>query len=72
MLAHNSNTVYLSLLSTNLPLWHIVESRASLYQKDRDKFHLLLQQKRPISSASATKEEDKSISSNNSQGELLW
>ena len=72
MLAHNSNTVYLSLLSTNLPLWHIVESRASLYQKDRDKFHLLLQQKSPISSASATKEEDKSIFTNNSQGKLLW
>ena len=74
MLAHNSNTVYLSLLSTDLPLWHIIESRASLYQKNRDKFHLLLKQKSPISSALVTKEENKNryISTNDSQGELLW
>ena len=72
MLAHNSNTVYLSLLSTNLPLWHIIEGRASLYQKDRDKFHLLLQQKSSRSSVLVTKDEDKAISPNNSQEELLW
>jgi hypothetical protein len=45
MLANNRKTVYLSLISTDLPLWNIIEANASLYQKDRDRFHLLLNQK---------------------------
>ena len=72
MLAHNQNTVYLSLLSTNLPLWHIIESKASLYQRDRDKFHLLLNQESSLSSASTIDSEEEDVSINNSQQELLW
>ena len=72
MLAHNRNTVYLSLLSTNLPLWHIIESKASLYQKDRDKFHLLLSQEHSLSSVSRIDHKDEAIPINNLPRELLW
>lgn len=70
MLAHNHNKVYLSLLSTDLPLWHIVESKASLYQKDRDKFHLLLTQKNCLSSTLT--QENQSIACNQVKKELFW
>ena len=36
--------VYLSFISTDLPIWNIIEAKASLYQKEKDKFHLLLTQ----------------------------
>ena len=44
MLADSRKNVYLSFISTDLPLWNIIEGHASLYQKDRSKFHLLLSQ----------------------------
>ncbi len=72
MLAHNRNTVYLSVLSTDLPLWHIIESKASLYQKDQDQFHLLLNQEHSQSSASIMENKDEAIKINNPQSELLW
>lgn len=42
MLTHHRKPVYLSLISTDLPVWSVVETAATLYQKDRDRFHLLL------------------------------
>lgn len=42
MLTHHRKPVSLSLVSTDLPLWSVVETAATLYQKDRDRFHLLL------------------------------
>lgn len=44
MLADSRKNVYLSFISTDLPLWNIIEGSASLYQKDQTKFHLLLNQ----------------------------
>jgi hypothetical protein len=44
MLVHRYKTVYLSFISTDLPVWSVIEATASLYQKDRDRFHLLLDQ----------------------------
>lgn len=44
MLINRYQTVYLSFISTDLPVWNVIEASASLYQKDRDKFHLLLNQ----------------------------
>ena len=44
MLADSRKNVYLSFISTDLPLWNIIEGSASLYQKDKNKFHLLLNQ----------------------------
>lgn len=44
MLVNRYKTVYLSFIATDLPVWNIIEATASLYQKDRDRFHLLLNQ----------------------------
>lgn len=42
MLTHHRKPVSLSLISTDLPIWSVVETAATLYQKDRERFHLLL------------------------------
>jgi len=42
MLTHHRKPVFLSLVSTDFPIWSVVETAATLYQKDRDRFHLLL------------------------------
>lgn len=42
MLTHHRKPVCLSLVSTDLPIWSVVETAATLYQKDREQFHLLL------------------------------
>lgn len=42
MLTHHRKPVSLSLVSTDLPIWSVVETAATLYQKDRDRFHLLM------------------------------
>ena len=44
MLVNRYKTVYLSFIATDLPVWNIIEATASLYQKDQDRFHLLLSQ----------------------------
>jgi hypothetical protein len=47
MLTHHRRPVCLSLVSTDLPIWSTVETAATLYQKDRDRFHLLLSEPVP-------------------------
>jgi hypothetical protein len=42
MLTQHRIPVCLSLLSFDLPVWSVVETDATLYQKDADHFHLLL------------------------------
>ncbi|NEQ76271.1 MAG: hypothetical protein F6K23_26455 [Okeania sp. SIO2C9] len=42
MLTYQRKSVSLSLISTDLPIWSIVETAATLYHKDRDQFHILL------------------------------
>lgn len=42
MLTQHRKSVCLSFLSTDLPIWSVVETAATLYQKDHDRFHLLL------------------------------
>lgn len=42
MLTHHRRPVCLSLVSTDLPIWSTVETAATLYQKDQQRFHLLL------------------------------
>lgn len=44
MLVNRYKNVYLSFISSDLPVWNIIEATASLYQKDRERFHLLLNQ----------------------------
>ena len=47
MLTHHRKPVCLSLVSTDLPVWSTVETAATLYQKDQDRFHLLLSEPVP-------------------------
>ncbi|MCC5635261.1 hypothetical protein LC593_05215 [Nostoc sp. CHAB 5844] len=42
MLTYNRKPVCLSLISTDLPFWSVVETAGTLYQKDTERFHLLL------------------------------
>lgn len=42
MLTHHCKSLDLSLISTDLPVWSVVETPVTLYQKDRDRFHLVL------------------------------
>ncbi|TAF09828.1 MAG: hypothetical protein EAZ77_04440 [Nostocales cyanobacterium] len=42
MLTHHRKPVCLSIISTDLPVWSVVETAGTLYQKDPDRFHLLL------------------------------
>ncbi|MEB3337385.1 MAG: hypothetical protein VKJ46_07990 [Leptolyngbyaceae bacterium] len=42
MLTHHRKPVCLSLVSTDLPVWSVVEAAGTLYQKDKERFHLLL------------------------------
>jgi hypothetical protein len=42
MLTQHRTPICLSLVSFDLPIWSIVETDATLYQKDQERFHLLL------------------------------
>lgn len=42
MLTHFRRPVCLSLVSTDLPIWSNVETVATLYQRDAQRFHILL------------------------------
>jgi hypothetical protein len=42
MLTQHRKPVCLSLASYDLPIWSIIETNATLYQKDQERFHLLL------------------------------
>ncbi len=58
MLVNRYQTVHLSFISTDLPIWQVIEAQASLYQKDQERFHLLLnQQNLPHSVMSASAQE---------------
>lgn len=54
MLTHHRKPVCLSLISTDLPVWSVLETAATLYQKDSDRFHLLLTAPSLKSSSEAT------------------
>jgi hypothetical protein len=47
MLTHHRRPICLSLVSTDLPVWSTVEAAATLYQKDQERFHLLLSESAP-------------------------
>lgn len=53
MLTHHRRPVCLSLISTDLPILSTLETAATLYQKDLDRFHLLLHQGDPLPDANA-------------------
>ena len=47
MLTHHRRPVCLSFVSTDLPVWSTIETAATLYQKDQERFHLLLSEPAP-------------------------
>lgn len=68
MLAHRRIPVSLSFLSTDLPILQTIETSATLYQKDQERFHVLLSQDYyPESSA-----ENNSHRSKESKNRLIW
>jgi hypothetical protein len=78
MLTHHRKPVCLSLVSVDLPLWSIVETAATLYQKDTQRFHLLLTAP-PLKNSEAnpfsvndTFYADKSDPSHPTSPRLLW
>ena len=44
MLVNRYQTVSLSFISTDLPVWNTIVAKASMFQKDKERFHLLLEQ----------------------------
>ncbi|HBB34733.1 MAG TPA: hypothetical protein DDZ80_09835 [Cyanobacteria bacterium UBA8803] len=44
MLTHHRLPVCLSVVSTDLPIWFTIKTAATLYQKDQQRFHLLLRE----------------------------
>lgn len=44
MLVNRYQTVYLSFIATDLPIWNVIEATAHLYQQEPGKFYLLLHQ----------------------------
>jgi hypothetical protein len=72
MLADSRKNVYLSFISTDLPLWNIIEGSASLYQKDRTKFHLLLNQDNLPHSSYSNKPQSLSTEEEKPSKGLLW
>lgn len=70
MLVNRYKNVYLSFISTDLPFWNLVEATASLYQKDRERFHLLLD-RQDLSHSVSPFAPDSSKSERQNQG-LFW
>jgi hypothetical protein len=75
VLTQHHRTVCLSLTSFDLPVWSILETHATLYQKDEDRFHLLLteplvQDVQPFSQHIAAWET--ALNGNSQTPRLLW
>ncbi|MDY6803930.1 MAG: hypothetical protein SXA11_08995 [Cyanobacteriota bacterium] len=73
MLTHHRKPVSLSLISTDLPVWSLVETAATLYQKDRQQFHILLHEpaifERKVESDSTA---EMAFLGNSPKPRLLW
>ncbi|NJL02824.1 MAG: hypothetical protein HC838_01585 [Spirulinaceae cyanobacterium RM2_2_10] len=69
MLTHHRRPVCLSLISTDLPIWSTLETAATLYQKDRDRFHVLL--KAPPFPTTTAASPTKPLADSEREG-LLW
>ncbi len=63
MLTHHRKPVCLSLISTDLPIWSVLEAAGTLYQKDSDRFHLLL---------TAPPVENSEVAITSSGSRILW
>jgi hypothetical protein len=50
MLTHHRRPVHLSIVSTDLPVWTNLQTIATLYQKDQERFHILFTEPRVMES----------------------
>lgn len=73
MLTHHRKPVSLSLISTDLPICSAIETAATVYQKDRQQFHILLHEP-PILEQELENEPDNEIVTLSTSGKqrLLW
>lgn len=72
MLTHSRKPVCLSIVSTDLPVWSTIETAGTLYQKDKERFHLLLTE--PAIADKEPEPEAASVASQptNNNRRLLW
>jgi len=71
MLTYQRKPVSLSLISTDLPIWSMVETAATLYHKDRDQFHILLHEP-VIKDREASSIDELAILPTAAKPRLLW
>ncbi|MBK4728822.1 hypothetical protein JJD41_02810 [Oxynema sp. CENA135] len=72
MLTHRRKPVCLSLVSTDLPIWSVVETAATLYQKDQQRFHLLLTEPAIAQSEPTDSPTTEDTRNTTPQSRLLW
>lgn len=72
MLTHHRKPVCLSIVSTDLPIWSVVESAATLYQKDHDRFHLLLSEPSILDREISTHVPELALPPQSGASRLLW
>lgn len=71
MLTQHRKPVCLSLVSFDLPIWSIVETEATLYQKDQERFHLLLTEPLVQDFQAPSEQGQKAIANSWSPGQTL-
>ncbi|MEL7035604.1 MAG: hypothetical protein AAFO04_08310 [Cyanobacteria bacterium J06592_8] len=71
MLTHSRKPVSLSVVSVDLPVRSLLETSATLYQKDREQFHLLLHEPEIIDGKPETNDSPE-FSETPQKPRLLW
>lgn len=71
MIAHHRKPVCLSIISTDLPVGSVLETAATLYQKDTNRFHLLLKEP-PLPEIDPIASDEESVGEEPSSSRLLW
>ncbi|MGQ4647939.1 hypothetical protein [Lyngbya aestuarii] len=72
MLTNHSLSVRLSFISVDLPIWSTIETSATLYQKDQERFHLLLTEPNLRGDEPELSDSKDSQQENSENFRLLW
>ncbi|MEB3360314.1 MAG: hypothetical protein VKK04_26560 [Synechococcales bacterium] len=72
MLSQHRKPICLSLMSFDLPIWSVVETAATLYQKDADQFHILLTEPVVRERSPQDEPEGRVLTSTTPSPRLLW
>lgn len=67
MLTHHRKPVCFSLMALNMPLWSVVDTAATIYEKEPDRFHVLFTE--PVVQGHS---EDGAAIAASDQSQLLW